>query len=184
MKNNNKNKNQIGSDSWETVGSSHSISLALPGLYLCAVAIILLVADVFGLPPYQALGLGFLLGFAFSFRSVGKIRREFDLRSLLILFLLVGITAAVATIVQPQLKSDRPASSRGNTNLFRVIRCSSIQSHQQLTRNSAHSESGCRFRTRCPEACGRGWTGRKHRSYCFLCEHSSTFDGKTCRLLD
>jgi Na+/H+ antiporter NhaD/arsenite permease-like protein len=47
--------------------------------------------------------MAFALGFAFNFRTVRRVAKEFDLRSLLTLYALVGVVALLATLIEPTL---------------------------------------------------------------------------------
>jgi Na+/H+ antiporter NhaD/arsenite permease-like protein len=71
----------------------------LPALYLVIVILAIALSDLFGLPPYISLGISFLFGFFFTFRSLKQFIREFDLRSLLILYLFVGSVTLVSIVV-------------------------------------------------------------------------------------
>jgi Na+/H+ antiporter NhaD/arsenite permease-like protein len=74
-----------------------------PGIYLAAVILVIIVSDLSGLPVYIALGASFVLGFVFTFRSLRMVIRDFDLRSLLILYAFVGSISVVAIFVGPAL---------------------------------------------------------------------------------
>ena len=74
-----------------------------PAGYLVGSAALVFASSFFGVSSTVALGLAFALGFAFTLRSVGKVAREFDLKSLLILYGLVGVVALVATLIEPVL---------------------------------------------------------------------------------
>jgi len=75
-----------------------------PAAYLGGSAAMVFSAGFLGVPNAVALGLAFALGFAFNFRAVGRVAKEFDLRSLLMLYALVGVVALLATL------SNRPSS--------------------------------------------------------------------------
>jgi Na+/H+ antiporter NhaD/arsenite permease-like protein len=75
----------------------------LPAAYLGGSALIVFSLNFLGVSSIVALGLAFVLGFAFTFRSLGKVAKEFDLRSLLILFALVGVVAIVAALIRPAI---------------------------------------------------------------------------------
>ena len=77
--------------------------LWLPAGYLAGSAALVFALSFFGVSSTIALGLAFALGFAFNFRSIGKVFKEFDLRSLLILYGLVGVVALVSSLVEPSL---------------------------------------------------------------------------------
>ena len=72
-----------------------------PAAYLAGSAAIVFLLNFIGVSSLFSLGLAFALGFAFTFRSPRKLAKEFDLRSLLILYLLVGAVAAAAVLVEP-----------------------------------------------------------------------------------
>jgi Na+/H+ antiporter NhaD/arsenite permease-like protein len=73
----------------------------LPGAYLLVVILAIITSDIFELEPYISLGIGFFLGFFFTFRSVGKVGKEFDFKSLLTLYLFVGSITLVSMVVGP-----------------------------------------------------------------------------------
>jgi len=75
----------------------------LSAAYLAGSAAIVFSLNFFGVSNVVALGLSFVLGFAFTFRSLGKVAKEFDLRSLIILYALVGLVAVLATLIEPVL---------------------------------------------------------------------------------
>jgi len=86
----------------------------IPAGYLAGSAAIVFSLNLFGVSNVLALGLAFAFGFAFTFRSLGRVVKEFDVRSLLILFVLVGAVAVAATLVgQVILPYVAPASSGG-----------------------------------------------------------------------
>jgi Na+/H+ antiporter NhaD/arsenite permease-like protein len=74
-----------------------------PAAYLGGSAAMVFSAGVLGVPNAVALGLAFALGFAFNFRALGRMAKEFDLRSLLTLYALVGVVALLATLIEPTL---------------------------------------------------------------------------------
>ncbi len=80
-----------------------AIGSSRPAVYLISVGVIVFILDIVGVPSVAALGVAFLLGFAFTFRSLRGLAKEFDLRSLLILYLLVGSVAVAAAAVEPIL---------------------------------------------------------------------------------
>ncbi len=71
--------------------------------YLAGAATIVFSLNFLGVSNVVALGLAFALGFAFTFRSLGRVAKEFDVRSLLILYALVGLVALLATLIEPVL---------------------------------------------------------------------------------
>jgi Na+/H+ antiporter NhaD/arsenite permease-like protein len=75
----------------------------VPAAYLLGAAAIVFSLNFFGVSNVVALGLAFTIGFAFTFRSIPKVAKEFDLRSLLILYALVGVVALLATLIEPIL---------------------------------------------------------------------------------
>lgn len=75
----------------------------LPAVYLAGSAVIVFTLDFVGVSNVVALGLAFVLGFAFNFGSLEKVAREFDVRSLLILCGLVGGVAILAALIGPLL---------------------------------------------------------------------------------
>ena len=76
-----------------------------PGIYLAFVIVVIIVSDAFGLAAYIALGVSFALGLLFTSRSLRRVIQDFDLRSLLILYLLVGATTIVSLLIGPALSS-------------------------------------------------------------------------------
>jgi len=86
----------------------------IPAAYLAGSAAIVFSLDFFGVSNVLALGLAFALGFAFTFRSLERVVKEFDVRSLLILYALVGLVAVAAALVEPViLPYVAPAASGG-----------------------------------------------------------------------
>jgi len=75
----------------------------LPAAYLAGSAAIVFSLNFVGVSNVAALGVAFFLGFAFTFRSLRKVAKEFDLRSLLILYVLVGLIAFIASLIEPVL---------------------------------------------------------------------------------
>jgi Na+/H+ antiporter NhaD/arsenite permease-like protein len=74
-----------------------------PAAYLAGSAAIVFSLDFFGVSNVVALGFAFVLGFAFTFRSLARVVKEFDARSLLILCALVGVVALLASLIGPAL---------------------------------------------------------------------------------
>ncbi len=74
-----------------------------PALYLALVMLVIILADVSALPAYIALGASFTMGFAFTFRSPRKVIKDFDFRSLLILYVFVGSVSVVSLFASPAL---------------------------------------------------------------------------------
>ena len=75
----------------------------LPPAYLSTSAAIVFLLNFFGVSSVISLALAFALGFAFTFRSPRRLVNEFDLRSLLILYILVGLVALVAALIEPDI---------------------------------------------------------------------------------
>jgi Na+/H+ antiporter NhaD/arsenite permease-like protein len=84
-------------------GATHRIGSWLPAGYLAGSAAIVFSLNFVGVSSIIALGLAFVVGFAFTFRSPRSFVKEFDLRSLLILYVLVGSVALVAAFIEPIL---------------------------------------------------------------------------------
>lgn len=66
-----------------------------PAIYLGAVTTIVVVSSLLLLPSYLSLGLAFVSGFFFTFRSLRQIPIAFDYRSLLILY---GFVASITIV--------------------------------------------------------------------------------------
>ena len=75
----------------------------LPLFYLVAVGLTVFVLDSIGLAGALTLGIAFILGIPFTFRSPRRLWKEFDYRSLVILYLLIGSIALVTATLQPAL---------------------------------------------------------------------------------
>ena len=71
--------------------------------YLAASAAIVFALNFVGVSSIISLALAFALGFAFTFRSPRRLVKEFDLKSLLILYVLVGSVTLVAALIEPEL---------------------------------------------------------------------------------
>ena len=80
-----------------------SVGSPAPAVYLLMVAVAIFTFDLFGIPTYISLGVGFVLGFFFTFRRLGKLMVNFDLRSLLTLYFFVGSVAVAAFLLKPLL---------------------------------------------------------------------------------
>ena len=74
-----------------------------PGIYLVLVIVVIIVSDVFGLAAYIALGVSFVLGLLFTFRSLRQVLHGFDYRSLLILYAFIGSITVVSIFIGPAL---------------------------------------------------------------------------------
>jgi Na+/H+ antiporter NhaD/arsenite permease-like protein len=75
----------------------------MPLVYLFIVGLTVFSLDTLGLSSVLTLGIAFILGLPFTFRSPRRLLKEFDYRSLLILYLLIGSIALVAALAQPVL---------------------------------------------------------------------------------
>lgn len=86
-------------------GREFSISLTSvrPGIYVGIVAVAAFLSDLAGMPPYVSLGAGFVLGFPFTYRSLGEFARNFEVRSLLTLYVFIGSVTVAAVFVTPYL---------------------------------------------------------------------------------
>ena len=95
-----------------------SLGSLVPALYLGLVGAIIVLSDVLGAPPFVPLGLGFLIGFAFTFRSAGFVVKEFDLRALLTLYAFVTAVIVASYFllsqflpyVDPVVRGEQPYS--------------------------------------------------------------------------
>ena len=76
---------------------------SFPAYYLALVTAIVLGSDALGVATYVPLGAAFLLGFAFNSGRGREVWREFDLRSLLVLWLFVACVAVAAYFLGPSL---------------------------------------------------------------------------------
>jgi Na+/H+ antiporter NhaD/arsenite permease-like protein len=86
----------------------------VPAAYLAGSVAIVFFMNYAGVSSVVSLGLAFALGFVFTFRHPRRLTGEFDLRSLLILWALVGAVALLATAVgQVFLPYVAPASTGG-----------------------------------------------------------------------
>jgi Na+/H+ antiporter NhaD/arsenite permease-like protein len=74
-----------------------------PAAYLAGSAAVVFSLSLLGVSNVVALGLAFVLGFAFTFRSPRRLVKEFDLSSLFVLCALVGGVALLANLVEPVL---------------------------------------------------------------------------------
>ncbi|MDE1854247.1 MAG: hypothetical protein KGI38_10960 [Thaumarchaeota archaeon] len=84
-----------------------------PAYYLALVTLTVLVSDAVGLASYVPLGVGFVLGFAFTFREASMVAREFDFRSLLVLYAFVASVTAVSYVLMPLLVPYVQPAARG-----------------------------------------------------------------------
>ena len=74
-----------------------------PAEYLVVVVTVVFGSDLLGYPNYVALRLAFVLGFAFTFRSIGSLAKEYDAKGLLILCSLVGVVALAGLLLASTL---------------------------------------------------------------------------------
>jgi Na+/H+ antiporter NhaD/arsenite permease-like protein len=72
-----------------------------PALYLASSAALVFFLSFLRVPSVIALAAAFLMGFVFTFGSFRSVATEFDLRSLLILFALVGSVYLLGAVVAP-----------------------------------------------------------------------------------
>ena len=79
----------------------HRVGSWRPPAYLAVSATIVFILNFVGVSSVISLALAFALGFAFTFRSLRRLVKEFDLRSLLVLYVLVGVVALVAALIEP-----------------------------------------------------------------------------------
>ncbi len=84
-------------------GAAQRVASWLPAAYLVGATAIVFSLNFIGVSNVAALGLAFTLGFAFTFRHLRRVAREFDARSLLVLYALVGLVALLATLIGPVL---------------------------------------------------------------------------------
>ena len=75
----------------------------LPAIYLSAVAVIVFSLNIVGVSNVLALGFAFLLGLSLNIQSPGRVAKEFDYKSLLILYALVGSTTLAVALLQTTL---------------------------------------------------------------------------------
>jgi len=76
-----------------------------PAAYLAISAAIVFALNYLGVPSVLALGLAFVLGFAFTYKSLVKGAVEFDLRALLTLYVLVGAVVLAASLADPLISA-------------------------------------------------------------------------------
>jgi Na+/H+ antiporter NhaD/arsenite permease-like protein len=75
-----------------------------PGVYLGVVAASVVALDFAHVPSYVPLGLGFALGFVFTYRAPGRVAREFDARSLLVLWVFVAAVSVASLALSGYLE--------------------------------------------------------------------------------
>lgn len=93
---------------------SAPILARLPLYYLVAVGLTVFVLDSLGVAGVLTLGVAFALGVPFTIRSPDRLVKEFDYRSLLILYLLIGAVALLAYLLQPVLVQYVSPAASGN----------------------------------------------------------------------
>lgn len=74
-----------------------------PAGYLALVTLVVLASDLVSIPTYVPLGIGFALGFAFNSSNLAGVRKEFDFRSLVTLWVFVGSVAVASYFLLPYL---------------------------------------------------------------------------------
>ena len=95
-----------------------SLGSLSPAYYLALVTLIVLASDALGVASYVLLGAAFILGFGFNYRNLTQVKREFDIRSLLILFSFIAsitiasyfLTPVLTPYVVPAARGDQPYS--------------------------------------------------------------------------
>jgi len=91
----------------------------IPMVYLAVVAITVFTLDIIGVPSVVSLGAAFALGLPVTALSPTRLAKEFDYRSLLTLYLLIGAIAVLAYLAQstraplvgPAAEGSRPFSA-------------------------------------------------------------------------
>jgi Na+/H+ antiporter NhaD/arsenite permease-like protein len=86
-------------------GTGAPIGSWLPAAYLAGSVVVVFSLNFVGVSSVVALGLAFVLGFAFTFKSLRVLASEFDVRSLLILYGLVSVVILLAALIEPALSS-------------------------------------------------------------------------------
>ena len=74
-----------------------------PGAYLLLVAFAAILSDLAASRPYVPLGVAFLAGFLFTYRTPRKVYAGFDLRALLVLCLFVSAVTLFAVVLSTSL---------------------------------------------------------------------------------
>ena len=82
-----------------------SLGPLTPAWYLAYVTAVILLSDLVALPAYASLAVCFLGGFAFNRGRAAAVVPEFDLRSLLILYVFVGATSVAAYLLAPWISA-------------------------------------------------------------------------------
>ena len=80
-----------------------SVGARLPLVYLLLVGLTVFVLDAIAIPTVVVLGIAFAMGLPFTLRIRGRLMKEFDYRSLLILYALIAAVAVAAAIIEPVL---------------------------------------------------------------------------------
>jgi Na+/H+ antiporter NhaD/arsenite permease-like protein len=91
-----------------------SVGPATPAYYLALVTLVVLAFDFIGMPSYVPLGIGFMAGFGFNLRNLTQVRREYDLRSLAVLYVFVASITAVSYFLMPYLVPSVMPAARGD----------------------------------------------------------------------
>ena len=86
----------------------------LPLLYLALVGVTVFSLNAAGVQTVLVLGLAFAFGLPFVLRAPWRLLREFDYRSLLILWFLVGAVAALSGLLGPALAQFVGPAAAGN----------------------------------------------------------------------
>jgi Na+/H+ antiporter NhaD/arsenite permease-like protein len=107
----------------------------LPLVYLFIIGLTVFSLDILGVSSVLTLGIAFILGIPFTYRSPRRLLKEFDYRSLLILCLLIGSIALVAALAQPVLIPYVGPAAAGNQpySVFFVGLTSSLISNVPAT---------------------------------------------------
>jgi Na+/H+ antiporter NhaD/arsenite permease-like protein len=74
-----------------------------PAIYLALVTLVVMASDLVSLPTFVPVGVGFGIGFAVNSHNLGGVRREFDVRSLLILCAFIASITVVSYYLMPYL---------------------------------------------------------------------------------
>ncbi|MEM0272399.1 MAG: SLC13 family permease [Thermoprotei archaeon] len=75
-----------------------------PAIYLSTVAVIVFTLDILKVANVLALALSFFSGFVFTAKSLKAFTREFDLKSLAILYLLIASVSATSVFLEGELR--------------------------------------------------------------------------------
>ena len=74
-----------------------------PAFYLAIVTLMIILSELAGIQSYVALASSFLLGFAFTIRSLRIVRKMFDFKGLLILYFFIGSVGLFSVFLKPLL---------------------------------------------------------------------------------